>query len=58
MTDMQWLKMHLTNPSKDDAYFFLERVGMILDCGEFLHPYEKIESARQQALKELKAHEF
>jgi len=55
VTDNQWLKQHITNPSEDELYFFVERVGMILetDFSEI-----KTEDARKQAFEELKTHDF
>lgn len=56
MTDNQWLKQHITNPSEDEIYFFVERVGIILEGS--LYTERQTEEARQQAYEELKTHDF
>ena len=56
-SDNQWLKQHITNPSEDELYFFVERVGIILD-GEQSPSNARLEMARAQAFDELNAHEF
>jgi hypothetical protein len=59
MTDYQWLKQHISNPSEYEIYFFVERVNIILNkyvmgaCSE-----KNLEDARKQAYEELKAHDF
>jgi hypothetical protein len=57
MTDYQWLKQHITNPSEDEIYFFVERVGIILDS-EHSSSNSMVEMARKQAFDELKLHDF
>jgi len=57
MTDNQWLKQHITNPSEDEFYFFVERVGIILN-GEQSPSKARVEMARAQAFDELKLHDF
>jgi len=57
MNDNQWLKQHITNPSEDEIYFFVERVGIILD-GTLYPNNPKLEAVRQQAFEEFKAHDF
>jgi len=59
MEDLHWLKQRITDPSEEEIYFFVERVGIILEkyvkcaCSE-----KNLEDARKQAFQELKTHKF
>lgn len=57
MTDIEWLKQRMLITSEDELYFFVERVGIILN-GEQSPSKARIEMARAQAFDELKAHDF